>query len=261
VLERLITPACFLDRVVGAIENGGLRNDPRAVLEMVVAAQVRGPDAAAMAAAAPSGFLAVNNVSRARLRTLLEPVVEGVVFQTSADLLVPMAAIETFSAAASIPSAQLAGIPFPLDALEDDVERALLRVVGEPFQQQDWGGELGDVYSPRVRMAGREIQTAMLLKGRGLGRRTMRLTDLGKNGDQVVRLTKLPATLYVVQYVGEIDEAVRTHLMQAIAFLRLRGQPDAVGSVWDGGDTARLLLAHGLLDPVSGHVLASPSGS
>jgi hypothetical protein len=250
-----LAPATLLDRVATALEDAGLRDEGRAALEIVTAVQLRGPTPAVAAASVPGTFLARNSVTTARLSQILAPVLEGVTLRHDRDLLIPMVEIATFAAAADVPATAVASMEFPLRLLEKEVKHELHAIVGEPFVDQDWGGELSDVYSSRVRLDGREVQATFMLKGRGLGRTRLRVRDLGTNGDQIVRLSKLPADLFVVQYVGAIEEAVRTHLRQAIALIRASGNPNATGSVWDGADTARLLLGHGRLDASTGQLL------
>jgi hypothetical protein len=252
VAERPLAPAALLDRIVTALEAAGLRDDGRVALDIVTAVQLRDTEPAQAAAAVPRSFLAKNGIGKNRLAELLTPVLEGVTLREDRGLLIPIVEIDTFARAAATPTTAVAATPFPLPLAERDVKHELHAIVGEPFVDEDWGGELADVYTTRVRLGGREVQSAFLLKGRGLGRKSMRVRDLGKNGDQIVRLSKLPAELFVVQYVGAIEEAVRTHLRQAVALMRASGSPNAVGSVWDGADTARLFLSHGRLDALTG---------
>ena len=95
----------------------------------------------------------------------------------------------------------------PLDLLEDDVEQIIANVIGEPFRQKDWGGELDDLFSQSVQLDGRSVRTSFMLKGRGLGSQ-MKMKNLGKNGDQITRMTRQPAELFVVQHVNDIDSSV-----------------------------------------------------
>lgn len=77
---------------------------------------------------------------------------------------------------------------------------------------------------------------------------------LGKNGDQLTRMLRQPADLFIVQHVGSVSPAVRQQLQDAIVARRARANSAAVGSVWDGVDTARLFVAHGYIEPHTGKV-------
>jgi hypothetical protein len=90
-----------------------------------------------------------------------------------------------------------------------------------------------------------------VLKGRGTsGKLTPK--KLGHNGDQITWMLAQPAELFVVQHIGEVATAISRQLEDAIVARRTRGYPHAIGSIWDGVDLARLLVAHELLDPHTG---------
>lgn len=134
---------------------------------------------------------------------------------------------------------------------EQTVKEFIAKVIGEPYLDTDWGGELSDIFTSRIEIHGQRVAGAFLLKGAG-SKQKLKPADLGKNGDQIRRLSKQDADLYVVQHVGEFDEAIRDQLADMILAKRAKGSPDAVGSLWDGSDCARLFVAHGLIDPATG---------
>src|SRR5262249_53190548 len=76
----------------------------------------------------------------------------------------------------------------------------------------------------------------------------MEIKHCGKNGDRVVRLFQSPADLFVIQFVGNISEAVIQHAHGEIARLRTQGKE---ALIIDGQDTARLLTAYGQLTPAA----------
>jgi hypothetical protein len=129
---------------------------------------------------------------------------------------------------------------------EDDVQRALEKILEVPFHKKDWGGEGNDLFTSNVILNGRRISTAYLLKGNGLKRPMMQIRDCGHNGDQLVRLVEPPAELFVVQFIGTISEAVIKDIDGKVSGLRLQGKP-AYYLIIDGQDTARLFKAYGLL--------------
>jgi hypothetical protein len=135
-----------------------------------------------------------------------------------------------------------------LNVAEDTVQKALEDILTVPLHKKDWGGEVNDLYTANVFVDGLRRPTAFLLKGRGLKAKTMEIADCGTNGDQVVRLFQSPADLFVIQFVGNISEAVIQHAHGEIARLKTQGK-EAHFLTLDGQDTARLLTAYGKLTP------------
>lgn len=67
---------------------------------------------------------------------------------------------------------------------------------------------------------------------------------MGKNGDQIQRLMKCPADVFIVQYWAEIDDAVLDQL-EKLAQLKsyLEGRKIFYGVI-DGVDSTRLIQAY-----------------
>lgn len=126
------------------------------------------------------------------------------------------------------------------DIREDDVKGAFAEIIGEPYVGTDWGGEQSDLFSARLKFAGREINAAFAFKGPGM-RQRLTIANMGKNGDQALRLAQEPAELLVVQHWREIDPQVRK-LMRALVAEHL-GQ--RMFCLIDGADTWRILKAYG----------------
>lgn len=85
-----------------------------------------------------------------------------------------------------------------------------------------------------------------MLKGNGLKAPTMEIKHCGKNGDQIVRLFESPAELFIVQFVGNISEAIIKDVEGKIEQLNRRGK-QSYYCIINGSDTARLLHAYGFL--------------
>ena len=140
-----------------------------------------------------------------------------------------------------------------LEVSEDDVQLALERILDVSFHKKDWGGEENDLYTANVVVNGARVSTAFMLKGNGLRAKSLRIRDCGKNGDQLVRLVQSPASLYVVQFIGQVEEAVIKDIEGKVRDLRSQGK-EVRFCVIDGQDTARVLAAYGELDGlISGH--------
>ncbi len=142
-----------------------------------------------------------------------------------------------------------------LDVAEDVVQKALEEILHVPFHKVDCPNEYNDLYTANILLDGTRRQVAFMLKGNGLKKKVMEIRDCGKNGDQVVRLFQSPADLFVIQFVGNISEAVIQHAHGEIARLKTHGK-EAHFVTLDGQDTARLLTAYGKITPPS---LALPS--
>lgn len=127
---------------------------------------------------------------------------------------------------------------------EDFVQLALEQILDVPFHKKDWSGEYNDLYTANMIVNGRRTATAFMLKGNGLKKNVMEIKDCGKNGDQLVRLFESPAQLYVVQFVGNISEAIIKDVEGKINEKRAHGK-DACYCIITGQDTARLIRAYG----------------
>lgn len=85
-------------------------------------------------------------------------------------------------------------------------------VLGNKGKFQDWGGEKNDLYSSNVTIEGRRISTAFAFKGPATAS-PLTIAKLGKNGDQIPRLFSTTAEVFVVQFEGDIEEAVKDTMM------------------------------------------------
>jgi hypothetical protein len=131
----------------------------------------------------------------------------------------------------------------PTRMLEDVFKEGVIKIVHEPGEFKDWGGEKGDLYTTRLTMRRRRLAAAFAFKGRG---RSGRLTParLGKNGDQIQRLFTMDAEVFIVQYWDQIDESVLTQMgTAAIAKSYSTGKQIYYGVI-DGSDSSRLIAAY-----------------
>jgi len=197
-------------------------------------------------------FLQVNRICREDIRRVLSGALEGHTIAVPRRPLVNIEEIDSFARAGEVAPQDVATIVAKILPIPERVVKAFVsEIVGEPYLDTDWGGELSDILTSRVILGGRRIDAAFLLKGSG-SKRKLRPRDLGKNGDQIRRLSKQKADLFVVQHVGEFDEAVYDEVRDMVLARRMEGAEHVVGSVWDGSDCARLFLAHGLIDASTG---------
>ncbi|MBD3309535.1 hypothetical protein GF348_24360 [candidate division KSB3 bacterium] len=130
----------------------------------------------------------------------------------------------------------------PLSLSEDEIQVFFEEIIGENFHQEDWGGEMNDLVSSQVRIGGKRVRAAFLLKGSGT-RGKLTIAKCGKNGDQIVRLVEAPVDLYVIQHIGEIDQRVIYDLKSKVRLKTSEGQ-ECQMCVLDGTETARILRAY-----------------
>jgi len=248
------TPQALLSLVVDEFERRRWRDTEQAALKITRAIEQSDGsiDPTALAQLPSATFLTVNGASRQDVRDALARALRGVRLATPQPVLIPIEAIGSFARASEVTPQQVAAfatskLPLP----EQTVKEFIAKIIGEPYLDTDWGGELSDILTSRIELDGQRVAGAFLLKGAG-SKQKLKPGDLGKNGDQIRRLSKQDADLYVVQHVGEFDEAVRDQLADMIHAKRAKGFPNAVGSIWDGSDCARLFVAHGLIDLTTG---------
>lgn len=125
------------------------------------------------------------------------------------------------------------------DIPEESIKQAFAEIIGEPSVPKDWGGEASDLFSANVILDGERISTALAFKGPAKFR-PMRMSELGKNGDQIHRLFSEPADLLVLQHCHEITPPVRAAMR---AYATNIGNP-RLFSLIDGYDTLRVLRAY-----------------
>ena len=122
-------------------------------------------------------------------------------------------------------------------------KKGIAKILGEGGRFRDWGGERNDLYTDRVRLAGRRVPAAFAFKGRGT-RGVLTPKKMGKNGDQIQRLFKTPAEVFLVQYWGQVDESVVEQMAEfAKAKSAVEGSTVYFGVI-DGDDSNRLLQAY-----------------
>ncbi len=122
---------------------------------------------------------------------------------------------------------------------ETDIKRAVAEIINEGKIPNDWGGEQSDLFSCNVSVERRYMPTAFLFKGPAHFTE-MKMSHLGKNGDQIVRLFSEPARLLVLQHCHNVSNAVRS-TMRAFAS---RVHDLRYFTIIDGSDTIRILSAY-----------------
>lgn len=122
---------------------------------------------------------------------------------------------------------------------EYDLKRMICEIIND-IAKPDWGGEQDDIFSVSIHLSGKRVPTAFLLKGPA---KFSEMTPkfLGKNGDQINRLSNTPARLLIVQHCHSIGKAVR-EMLRAFA---VRLHDPRRFCLIDGKDTYKILKAYG----------------
>ncbi|WP_428312782.1 hypothetical protein [Hydrocarboniphaga sp.] len=119
------------------------------------------------------------------------------------------------------------------------VKEAIGSLLLEPTKK-DWGGESDDHFSGNVVVGGKRRTAAFLLKG-PTNFREMTLEMMGKRADQIVRLARTGADVYVVQHSHLIGSAVRETLR---ALTIMPGRSSTKYCLIDGLATYKILRAY-----------------
>jgi len=147
--------------------------------------------------------------------------------------------IESFSRVVGIETKDF----IPRTVSEDHFKRGVQAIVGEPGEWKDWGGELYDFATTRLRIRGNRVAAVFAFKGPGK-RGPLVPGKMGTNGDQVQRMFYADARAFFVQYHEDIKPSI-LQLLRACAVDKsdATNQPIFYGTL-DGKDSHRLLLAY-----------------
>jgi hypothetical protein len=149
--------------------------------------------------------------------------------------------LDCFAACEDVPAPSTKQLEALRELPEATVKAAFGEIIGEPYLPKDWGGEKSDLYSSRLKFDGRPLSAAFLLKGSAVFK-PMHPADLGKRGDQLVRLFEEPAELLVLQHC-HCHKIMPTVIRQMEA-LAVQPTRPRLYCVIDGADTYRILKAH-----------------
>jgi hypothetical protein len=116
--------------------------------------------------------------------------------------------IDNFSKAHRIPAtgAKVRNIS-PKRLRESVFKYGVANILGDQGSFTDWGGEKNDLYSDFVNISGKRIRTAIAFKGIAT-KPPLTIKKLGKNGDQIPRLFSSSAEVFLIQFEGQVSEAV-----------------------------------------------------
>ena len=135
------------------------------------------------------------------------------------------------------------GISKYTEMSETKFKSGIAEILNEKDNFKDWGGENRDLFSTRLVIDGKRYSTAIAFKGPG---KKGRLTPgkMGKNGDQIQRLFKCPADVFLVQYWAQIDDAVLEQLEKFSKLKSFFEDKRIRYGIIDGIDSTRLISAY-----------------
>lgn len=128
------------------------------------------------------------------------------------------------------------------DLREERVKKFLQKVIGEAHEFRDWGGELNDLYTDKLRFRRNRRAAAFALKGKATSG-ALTPKKMGTNGDQLGRLFRSEAQLFFVVYHSKIDESVAQQ-MYAFGAARALTGTRVYYCLIDGDDLGRLVAAY-----------------
>lgn len=131
----------------------------------------------------------------------------------------------------------------PMRNISEAAFKACLAVLLGDVAPKDWSGETSDYFTAHLHLKGSRKTAAFLLKGPARFE-PMKLNHLGKNNDQIVRLSHEPAQVLFVQHCHDISSPVRETLR---AFAVQPSNPLRYCLI-DGRDSLRLLKAYDLYE-------------
>lgn len=131
----------------------------------------------------------------------------------------------------------------PVKLSESATKKGFQGLLGETGTFKDWGGEKNDLWSTRLLIGRTRHAAAFAFKGPG---QSGKLTPakMGKNGDQIGRLFRSAASVFLVQYWNQIDESVIEYMTALATVQSLATGKMIYYGVIDGADTARVVAAY-----------------
>jgi hypothetical protein len=126
---------------------------------------------------------------------------------------------------------------------ETQFKHGIAAILGERGSFKDWGGESRDLSSTRLKLDGKRRIAAFAFKGPGQ-KGVLTPGKMGKNGDQIQRLVRCPAEVFVVQYWAQIDDSVIEQLKALVTLKSYLENEVLWWGVIDGNDSARLMAAY-----------------
>lgn len=137
------------------------------------------------------------------------------------------------------PTRSVAKIP------EARMKAGILKILKEKSKPaKDWGGEKNDIFTNKLKIGNARFHAAFALKGPGKTVKILMPKDMGKNGDQILRLHRSSAQVFFVQYWKDIGQEI-LDLMEDLSLSKAYTQGRTIYyGIIDGDDSSRLIKAY-----------------
>jgi len=126
---------------------------------------------------------------------------------------------------------------------ENLFQAGLQKILQEEGTFNDWGGETDDLFTNRLVLGGNRVSVAFGLKGGGTKGKLVP-GKMGKDGDQIQRLFRAPAEVFLVQYWGQIDESILEQMKLVATAKSFFEKKTIYYGIIDGQDTQRIIVAY-----------------
>jgi hypothetical protein len=125
---------------------------------------------------------------------------------------------------------------------ENRVKKGIMKILGQKGHFDDWGGETTDLES-WVKIQGKRLAASFALKGKATSGKLVP-GKMGKNGDQIQRLFRSSADVFLVQYWGQVDGSVAEQMEKIAIAKSVADNKRIYWGIIDGADTKRLISAY-----------------
>lgn len=125
--------------------------------------------------------------------------------------------------------------------IKEGVFKAALGKILNESTPKDWGGEMSDFVTSHLHIKGERVSVAFLLKGPAKFS-PMTVKHIGKNGDQIVRLSQEPVDILCVQHCHDITSSVK----ETLKVFAVQPSNPRYYCLLDGRESLRLLEAFNL---------------
>lgn len=122
---------------------------------------------------------------------------------------------------------------------EKDIKKWFAEILFETNVPKDWAGEHSDLFTNHLHVGGKRYNAAFLLKGPARFE-PMTVKNLGKNGDQIVRLYNEPADVYILQHCHKVKPEIHKTMKAFSGNFTTQSRYCII----DGEDTLRILKAY-----------------
>lgn len=128
---------------------------------------------------------------------------------------------------------------------ETKFKNGIAKILGEHGVFKDWGGESRDLSSNQLKIDGKRKNVAFAFKGPGTNGK-LTPAKMGVNGDQIQRLVRCPAEVFLVQYWNGIEDSVLEQLKDLVTLKAYFEDKELWYGLINGNDSARLIAAYPL---------------